>query len=161
MHCTCERQRAAKGLDGERRDAAHALVDNQSAERNCTTLIFLSLFFWNSLFFFLSEEFLAFLSAFPFFPRDFGGSPRRKNPCFFGGFPCRFPKKQGKEDQGKCLDVKMENDHSSPRNLWGFPAVSSYPLALLIRCFPAKQSSLLFTQLILQPLRHCIESPSV
>ena len=46
------------------------------------------------------EEFLVFLSVFPFFSRDFRGSVGIKNPCFFGGFPCLFPKKQGKEGQG-------------------------------------------------------------
>ena len=57
-------------------------------------------FFWNSLFFLPGEDFLVFLSVFPFFSRDFRGSAGIKNPCFFGGFPCRFPKKQGKEGQG-------------------------------------------------------------
>ena len=52
--------------------------------------------------FFFSKEFLAFFSVFPFFPRDFRGRLRIKNPCFLGGFPCRFPKKQGREDQGMC-----------------------------------------------------------
>ena len=56
--------------------------------------------FLEFLAFFLSKEFLAFFSVFPFFPRDFRGSLGIKNPCFLGGFPCRFPKKQGKEDQG-------------------------------------------------------------
>ena len=45
-------------------------------------------------------HFLGFLTVFPFFSRDFRGSVRIKNPCFFGGFPCLFPKKQGKEGQG-------------------------------------------------------------
>ena len=49
------------------------------------------------------EEFLVFSSVFPFFSRDFRGSVGIKNPCFFGGFPCLFPKKQGKEGQGKAL----------------------------------------------------------
>ena len=50
------------------------------------------------LFSFLRNSFL--FSVFPFFPKDFRGSLGIKNPCFFGGFPCRVPKKQGKEDQG-------------------------------------------------------------
>ena len=61
-------------------------------------LLFLA--FLDFLAFFFREEFLAFLSVFPFFPRNFKGSKERKNPCFFGGFPCLFPKTQGKEDQG-------------------------------------------------------------
>ena len=56
--------------------------------------------FLEFLAFFLSKEFLVFLRVFPFFSKDFRGSLRIKNPCFLGGFPCRFPKKQGKEDQG-------------------------------------------------------------
>ena len=51
------------------------------------------LVFWNSLFFSPCEEFLVFLSVFPFFSRDFRGSVGIKNPCFFGCFPCLFPKK--------------------------------------------------------------------
>ena len=46
------------------------------------------------------KEFLVFLSVFPFFSRDFRGSVGIRNPCSFGGFPCHFPKKQGKEGQG-------------------------------------------------------------
>ena len=41
------------------------------------------------------------MSVFPFFSKDFRASLGIKNPCFFGGFPCLFPKKnQGKEGQG-------------------------------------------------------------
>ena len=58
------------------------------------------LVFLEFLVFFCCEDFLVFLSVFPFFSRDFRGSVGIKNPCFFGGFPCRFPKKQGKEGQG-------------------------------------------------------------
>ena len=50
--------------------------------------------------FFPCEDFLVFLSIFPFFSRDFRGSAGIKNPCFFGGFPRRFPRKQEKEGQG-------------------------------------------------------------
>ena len=50
---------------------------------------------------FLFKEFLAILSVFPFFPKDFRGLAGRRNPCLFGGFPCCFPKRQGKEDQGR------------------------------------------------------------
>ena len=34
-----------------------------------------------------------FLRVFPLFSRDFRCSPGIKNPCFFGGVPCPFPKK--------------------------------------------------------------------
>ena len=77
----------------------YALKELQGALKEYT-LSFLSLFFWISLFFFPCEEFLVFLSVFPFFSRDFRGSVGIKNPCFFGGFPRVFQKKQGKEGQG-------------------------------------------------------------
>ena len=47
-----------------------------------------------------SEDFLVFLSVFPFFSRDFRGSVGIKNPCFFGGFPLPFPKKTRKGRTG-------------------------------------------------------------
>ena len=50
--------------------------------------------------FLLFKEFLAILSVFPLFPKDFRGSAGRRNPCLFCSFPCCFPKRQGKEDQG-------------------------------------------------------------
>ena len=53
----------------------------------------MSLPFWFSL------HSLRFLSVFPF-SKDFRGSAGRRNLCLFGGFPCCFPKRQGKEDQG-------------------------------------------------------------
>ena len=51
---------------------------------------------------------MPFWRVLPFFPKDFRGSDERKNPSRFGGFPCRFPKKQGKEDQGsfRALEKK-------------------------------------------------------
>ena len=58
------------------------------------------LVFWEFLVFFPCEDFLVFLGVFPFFSRDFRGSVGIKYPCFFGGFTCLFPKKQGKEGQG-------------------------------------------------------------
>ena len=64
------------------------------------SLIFFSLPFWFSLPFSFSTKFLAILSVFPFFPKGFRGSASRRNPCLFRGFPCCFPKRQGKEDQG-------------------------------------------------------------
>ena len=45
-------------------------------------------------------EFLAFFLSNPFFPRDFRGRLRINNPCFFGGFPCRFQKKARKGRSG-------------------------------------------------------------
>ena len=56
--------------------------------------------FLEFLVFSLARNSLFFSSVFPFFSRDFRGSAGLKNPCFFGGFPCLFPKKQGKEGQG-------------------------------------------------------------
>ena len=71
----------------------------------CPVLPFLV--FLEFLVFFPCEEFLVFSSVFPFFSRDFRGSVGIKNPCFFGGFPCLFPKKkQGKEGQGEVCPHK-------------------------------------------------------
>ena len=66
-----------------------------------------SFFFWNSLFFspFSFWDFLVFLTVFPFFSRDSRGSAGIKNPCFFGGFPCLFPKNKGKEGQGPSWKI--------------------------------------------------------
>ena len=64
--------------------------------------------FLHFLAFFVAPNFLAFLSVFRFFPRDFRGSAERKILAFFGGFPCFFQKKQGKEDQGR-----LENQNFS------------------------------------------------
>ena len=53
----------------------------------------LSLFFLEFLVFSSPwEEFLVFSSVLPF-SRDFRGSVGIKNPCFFGGCPCLFQKK--------------------------------------------------------------------
>ena len=57
-------------------------------------------FFWNSLVFSSCEEFLVFLSVFPFFSRDFRSSVGTTNPCFFCGFSCLFPKKARKGRTG-------------------------------------------------------------
>ena len=44
------------------------------------------------------------MSVFAFFSRDFMGSVRIKNPCFFGGFPCHSSKKTRKGRTG--LDIR-------------------------------------------------------
>ena len=62
------------------------------------------LVFLEFLVFFPCEDFLVFLSVFPFFSRDFRGSAGIRNPCCFGGFPCRFPKKN-KERKDRVLQV--------------------------------------------------------
>ena len=82
-------------------------------------LLFLA--FLDFLAFLLFKEFLAFLSVFPFFSKDFRGSVETQNPCFFGVFPCLFPKKQGKEDQGSdglgAASLKAFFRHSRAKNL--------------------------------------------
>ena len=64
------------------------------------TLIFLSLLFLNSLLFALARNSLTFLIDFPFFPKDFRGSPGKKNPCFFRCSPCFFTEKARKGRSG-------------------------------------------------------------
>ena len=44
------------------------------------------------------SKFIVLLSVFHLFPNNFGGSAEKTNPCLFGGFPCLFPKQQGKAD---------------------------------------------------------------
>ena len=63
-------------------------------------LLFLVFFFFGFPCFCRSKDFLAFLPVLPFFPKDFRGSATIENPCFFGGFPCRSPKKARKRRSG-------------------------------------------------------------
>ena len=58
--------------------------------------------FGEFLFFFFPRRGIpcSFGAFFPSFPGDFMGSVGIKNPCFFGGFPCHFPKKI-KDGQGR------------------------------------------------------------
>ena len=60
------------------------------------------------------QGFPCFLSVSPFFSRDFRGSVAIKNPCFFGGFPCLFQEKQGKEGQGPKRAKKDKKGRTSP-----------------------------------------------
>ena len=53
------------------------------------TLSFLSLLFWNSLFFPLRGNLCSF-KRFSLLFQGFRGSVGIENPCFFGGFPCLF-----------------------------------------------------------------------
>ena len=50
--------------------------------------------------FVMFQDFLVFLRVFPFFSQDFRVRLGSKILAFLVGFPCRFPEKQGKEDQG-------------------------------------------------------------
>ena len=59
--------------------------------------------FLDFLSFLLFEENLAFLSVFPFFSRDFGGSEEMENPCFFGGFLAFSRKSKEKKIRGKFI----------------------------------------------------------
>ena len=59
------------------------------------------LVFLEFLVFFPLRGIPCFLSDFLFSSRDFRGSVGIKNPCSVSGFPCIFPKKQGRKDRGK------------------------------------------------------------
>ena len=63
-------------------------------------------FFEISLFFPL-RGFLVFLSAFPFFSRDFRGSMGRKSLFFLGGFPCHFSKKKTRKRRTGFLAERL------------------------------------------------------
>ena len=68
-------------------------------------LSFLSLFFLEFLVFSpCEEEFLVFLSVFPFFSRDFRGSVGIKNPCFWVVF-LAFKKKKNKERKDRVITL--------------------------------------------------------
>ena len=53
--------------------------------------------------------------CFPFFPKDLGGSASISNPCFFSGFPCCFPKRQGKQDQGSANASPRKSAKERPK----------------------------------------------
>ena len=104
-HLTTKKSKKKQGLEGQgssstffffgRGNVLGRHIGEKSANPVLPFLVFLEfLVFWPC------KEFLVFLSVFPFFSRDFRGSVGIKIPCFFGGFPCHFPKKQGKEGQG-------------------------------------------------------------
>ena len=77
-------------------------------------------FFGEFLVFFPCEEFLVFSSVFPFFSRDFRGSVGIKNPCFFGGLPCLYPKKKkARKGRTGCLLVRVPNRRASALQLLG------------------------------------------
>ena len=70
------------------------------------TLIFLSLLFWLCLLFLLQGVSLLFLALFPSFPGTLGVQHREKILAFWVVF-LAFPKKQGKEDQGRKRPVLL------------------------------------------------------
>ena len=56
-------------------------------------------------------SFLAFLSVFPFFPRDFRGSAQGETPCLFVWvFPCFFRKSKEKKIRGLRPGVSKESE---------------------------------------------------
>ena len=65
-------------------------------------LIFLCLLFWISFFFFFARNFLAFLSVFPFFPRDFRGSALWEKSLLFRVVFLAFSKKARKGRSREC-----------------------------------------------------------
>ena len=86
--------------------------------RPCPDLPFLA--FLDFLAFFVARNFLAFLSVFPFFPRDFRGSAWRKNPCFFGWFSLLFSKKASKGRSGwgqKKTNTSRKRAETPEKNL--------------------------------------------
>ena len=111
---------------------------NRSDFEQIATLFFLC--FLEFLVFFSLSGIPCFLSVFPFFSREFRGSVGRKSPCFFGGFPCHFPKRQGKEAQGSDCNRNSKKSlrlrkHTLKPTLWtwdppvlrGFYSVSEAP----------------------------------
>ena len=60
--------------------------------------------------FFSLRGFPCSFDRFPFFSRDFRGSVGIKNPCFFGGFPCLFPKKNKERKDREVLPLERPTD---------------------------------------------------
>ena len=56
--------------------------------------------------------------VFPFFPKDFRGSPGKKNPCFFARFPCFFSlsEKARKGRSGALLGTAAQAPWTPPSN---------------------------------------------
>ena len=66
-------------------------------------------FFVEFLGFFSLATISLFFERFSLLSRDFGGSVGTKNPCFFGGFPCCFPKKKEKKDRELSSSEKSKS----------------------------------------------------
>ena len=85
------------------------------------TLSFLSLFFWNSLFFFPCKDFPCFFwGVFPFFSRDcFKGSVGIENPSFLVVFLAVFKKNKERKDRAREI---VEQFRKTKKNLfrWTF-----------------------------------------
>ena len=79
----------------------------QNIWRRGISLIFLSLLFLISLLFCLSRN-PCFFDRFSLLFQGFLGFGGNGKSLFFGGFPCVFSKKQGKEDQGFLLLEREE-----------------------------------------------------
>ena len=109
--------------------------------------------------FFFGKEFLAFLLVFPFFPRNFRGSEERKNPCFFGGFPCLLPKKTRKSRSGLFPLDWLNRKHSSRRAAGGRELVA-HPKGPKIENFQDLCLGLKFSSEICDPGGHGEESKS-
>ena len=88
--------------DTRARRARETLVAGRR-DRNAATRIFLSLHFLEFLAFLLVKEFLAILSDFPFFRKDFRGTAAKEILAFLVVFLAVFQKGKEKEDQGMCI----------------------------------------------------------
>ena len=77
---------------------------------------FLSLSFFEIPCFFLCED-SWFFARFSLLFQGFGGFGRDKNPCFFGGFPCRFPKNKERKDRALKKQRKSSRKHSKHQRI--------------------------------------------
>ena len=102
--------------------------------------------------------FLAVLCAFSFLFQGFEGFREEKNPCFFRGFPCLFPKKQGLEGQGIAeslarMIAAVRITSARWRSYLPPPTTEISPHGACIRCAAARIARLAFIRATCVPCR--------
>ena len=94
--------------------------ENNSPQRNCLSVInsqsFLSLFFWNSLFFSAARNSLFFRAFFPSFPGILGVRQGQKILVFLVVFRAFFQKNKGRKDRVWILRYYLTGE--SERKTW-------------------------------------------
>ena len=117
--------------------------------------------FLDFLAFFVARNFLVFLSVFPFFPRDFRVSEERKDPCFFGWFPCFFLKKQGKEDQGEALKNRAIHIVGCKKHAASESCITRFGELRFVEMLPSMLSGLLLFHILWAFYRAALEGTNV
>ena len=103
-----------------------------------SALIFSSFPFWISLPVSFFKEFLAILSVFPFFPKDFRGSASTGNPCFFGGFRAVFQKARKRRSGWGSQGNLRGSPEDFRGSLGNFRGIFGMLLCFTVRELPGK-----------------------